>query len=68
MGEHHAEFGLFKDHVSSSSSFAYCGCDLVVSNEFVELIDVCLNDPYELNYEFIEGYGSDYAKVDLIDN
>ena len=50
MEECHAEFGLFKDHGSSPSSPPYCGCDVVISDRFVELVDVCPNDPYRFAY------------------
>ena len=34
------EFGLFKDHEFSPSSFPWCGCDLVVSSEIEESFHV----------------------------
>jgi len=40
MGEHHAKFDLFKDHESSPSSLPCSGCDVIVFDEFVKLIDV----------------------------
>ena len=49
-GEHHAEFGLFKHHESSPSSFPCGGCDLVVSTKIMELFDVCPSDPHEFDY------------------
>ena len=57
LGERHAEFGLFKNHKSFLSSLPCCGCDMVVSDGFVKLIDVYPNDPHEFDYVSIEGRG-----------
>jgi len=66
--EHHAEFGLFKDHESFPSSFAYCGCDVLLSNNTMKVVDACSNDPHEINYVSAEGHGLDCAMVDLVDS
>ena len=50
VGEYHVEFGLFKDHESCCSSFSCYGCDVVVFEEFLELVEVHSNDPYKLHY------------------
>jgi len=68
VGEYHAEFGLFKDYDCSLSSLACCGCDVVISDDFIQLIDVCRNDPHEFDYVSTEGYGLDCAKVNLVDH
>ena len=39
---------------------------MVVSDEFVELFDVCPNDPHLLGCESTKGQELDYAKVDLV--
>jgi len=57
-----------RGHESSSSSFSYCGCDVVVSGEFVEVFEICPNDPYELNCVTTKDHGLDHTKVDLVDN
>jgi len=36
VGEHHVEFGLFKDS-EPSSTFSYCGCDTIDSDEPMSL-------------------------------
>jgi len=41
VSEHHAELGLFKDHVSSVSSFTCGGDDLLNPDEIMEWIDLC---------------------------
>jgi len=55
VGEHHAEFGMSKDQNSSPFSFAYYGCDVVVSDEFVKSFDVCPNVPHLLDCESTKG-------------
>ena len=66
--EDHAEFGLYEDYKLSPSSLPCCGCDLVDSDKFMELVDVCQNDPHEFNYVSTKGSRLDYVKVDLVDN
>ena len=50
VGEHHAEFGLFKEYEFSSSAFPYCRCDVLASEKAVDLVDVFPNDSYMLDY------------------
>ena len=38
VGKHHVEFGLF-DELKPSSMFSCCGCEIVESNEPVDLHD-----------------------------
>ena len=52
VGEHHAEFGLFKDFDASSSTLSCCGCDVVDSNEPVSMLDMTLNDPFSFDCAF----------------
>jgi len=33
VGEHHAEFGLFKDFEPSPSTLSCCGCEVIDSDE-----------------------------------
>ena len=54
VGEHHAEFGLFKDHESPLSSFSYSGCDALDFDNPVELFDINLNDP---QYSVCKSFG-----------
>jgi len=42
VGEHHVEFGLFKDFESSSSTFSCCGCEVVDSDEPVNILKMSL--------------------------
>mgnify|MGYP001132925556 CR=1 FL=1 len=68
VGEHHAEFGLFKGHESYLFFLPCCGCDVIVSDDFVELIDVSPNDPPESDYVSTEGHELDRANFDFADN
>ena len=68
VGEHHVEFGLFKDHESSSLSLPGCGYDLVISSEIVELFDVSPNDPHEFDYVSTDNHGLGYCAVDLVND
>ena len=45
MREHYAEFDLFKGHESSYSSLSCGGCDIIVSDTPMKLIDKHSNDP-----------------------
>jgi len=44
VGEHHVEFGLFKD-LESSSTFTYCGCDTIDFDEPMDVLIMTLNNP-----------------------
>jgi len=55
MGEHYVEFGLLKDHEFSHSFLLCCGCDVVVFDDFVELIDMPHNDPHKCDYVSTQG-------------
>jgi len=63
-GEHHVEFGLFKDFESSPSTFPCCGCEVLDSNEPVSMLDMTLNDPFSFYCTLFEGYGHDGVTVD----
>jgi len=62
VGEHHAVFGLFKD-LEPSSTFAYCGCDTINSDETMDVLDMTLNDPSSFTYTLFEGSGLNNVKV-----
>jgi len=64
VGEHHVEFGLFKDFESSPPTFSCCGCEVVDSNEPVSMIEMSRNDPSSFDYTFFEGSRLDNVKVD----
>ena len=66
MEEHHAKFGLFKDKYFPPSLFAYRGCNVVVSDEFVKSFDVCPYDPRSLHCESTKSQGVDCANVYLV--
>ena len=64
-GEHHAEFGLFKDFkFSPASTFVCCGCDTIDLDEPVDLPYSNLNDPSSISYALFEGFGLDNVKED----
>ena len=42
VGEHHAEFGLFKDFKPSPSIHSCCGCEVLDSNGLVSILDITL--------------------------
>jgi len=50
MGEHYAEFGLFKDRDLSPSSLACCGCDMIIYYEIKKSNDSCPNNPPIFDY------------------
>jgi len=64
VGEHHVEFGLFKDFESSPSTFSCCGCEVVDSNELVSMIEMSQNDPSSFDCTLFKGSGLDNVKVD----
>jgi len=51
VGENHAEFCLCKDPESSLSTLPCYGCELVVFDKAVHLIDMSQNDPRESIYD-----------------
>ena len=53
VGEHHAEFGLFKNPKSSLSTLPRYGCELAISNKPVHFIDMTRNDPGESHYDLL---------------
>jgi len=64
VGEHHAEFGLFKDFESSPSTFSCCGCEISDSDEPMDVLDMTLNDPSNFECPLFEGYGLNGVTVD----
>ena len=64
VGEHHAEFGLFKDFEFSPSTFACYGCEIVDSDEPVDELDMALNDLSSFYCTLFEGLEFDDVKVD----
>ena len=66
MGEHPAEFGLFKDFEFSPSTFACYGCEIVDFDEPMDELDMALNDPSSFDCPLFEGLGLDDVKVDSI--
>jgi len=63
VGEHHVEFGLFDD-LKPASTFACCGCEIVESNEPVDLHDTSLNDASSISCALFKGLGLDNVKED----
>ena len=53
--EKHAEFGLFKYFESSPSTYSYCRCDVIKSDEPMHLIYMTQNDSSCLNCALFEG-------------
>jgi len=53
--EHHAEFGLFKDFGSPSSTISSCRCETLDSNERVSMIDMTPSDPSSFDCTLFEG-------------
>ena len=68
LGDHHAEFGIFKDQDSSFASFAYCGCDVPISNEIVKSNDLCYSDPYMIDLESTVSQGLSCTLLNLVAN
>jgi len=66
VGEHHAEFGLFKDLEYSLSTLPCCGCELAISDKPMRLIDMTPHDPTIVDYILFEGQGLDSVKVDTL--
>jgi len=66
VGEHHAEFGIFKDCNPSPSTLSYCGCEVLDSNELVSMLDMTLNDPSSFNCTLFEGSGLDGVTIDSL--
>ena len=64
MGENHAKFGLFKNCESFPSIVSCCGCEVIVLDEHVNLIDICPNDPPSFDCALFEGQGFDSVKVE----
>ena len=64
VGEHHVEFGLFKDFESSPSTFSCCGCEVVDSNEPGSMIKMSRNDPSSVDCTLFEDSRLDNVKVD----
>ena len=65
VGEHHVEFGLFKDF-KSSSNFASYGCEVLDSNKLVSMLNMTLNDPSSFDCTLFEGSGFDGLTVDSL--
>ena len=57
------EFGLFDD-LKPSFTFSCCGCDIVESNEPVDLLDTNLNDSSSISRALFTGLGLDNVKED----
>jgi len=66
VGEHHVEFGLFKDFEPSHSTFSCYGYEVLDSNEPVSMIDMTLNDPSNFDCTLFEGSGLDDVTVDSL--
>jgi len=64
VGEHHAEFGLFKEFDSSPSTFSCCGCEIIDSDEPMDVVDMTLNDPSSFDCTLFEDSGRDNVNVD----
>jgi len=62
--ENHVEFGLFNDCESSPSIFSCCGCEAIILNEHVNILDIHSNDPPIFYYASFEGQGFDNVKVE----
>jgi len=63
VGENHVGFGLFKDYESYPSAFSYYGCEVVVLDEYVNLLVICPNGPSSFGYDLYEDQGLDSMKV-----
>ena len=66
VGEHHAEFGLFKDFEFSPSTFACYGCELVDSDEPMDEVDMALNDPSSFYCTLFKDLRLGDVKVDSV--
>jgi len=64
--EHHAEFGLFKDFESSSSTLPCCGCEMLDSNEPMSMLDMTLHDPSSFGCTVFKGPRLDGVMVDSL--
>jgi len=64
VGEHNVKFGHFKGCNSSPSTFSYCGCEVVASDEHVNMLNMTQNYPSRLNYTLFEGQELDHVKVE----
>jgi len=63
VGEHYVEFELFKDFEFSPSTFSNCGCEIVDSDEPMDVLKLTLNDPFGSTCTLFEGLGLDDVKV-----
>jgi len=68
VGEHHAEFGLFKDHEPNLSSFSCFEVDVISLDKLVEFIDLSPNYPQCFACESFDDQGFDQVKVDLVEH
>jgi len=66
VGEHHAEFVLFKDFEPSPSTLPCCGCEVLDSNEPMSMLDMTLNDLSSFDCTLFEGSGLDGVMVDSL--
>jgi len=66
VGGHHTEFSLFEDFESSPSTFSCRGCEVVVYNEPMSMLDMISNDPSNFNCTLFEGSGLDGVTVDSL--
>jgi len=55
MGEHHAEFDLFKGYEFSLTSLNCYGYDVLRFDEAMKLVDVSMNNPHVFDYASFEG-------------
>jgi len=65
VGEHHTEFGLFKDFESSPYTFSCCRCDVLDLDELMN-IDMSPNDPSSFDCALFEGYRLDGVMVEFV--
>jgi len=56
-------FGLF-NYEKPCTTFSCCGCDIIDSNELVDLPNLTLNDPSSFSCPLFEGIGLDDGEVD----
>ena len=54
--QNYAKLSVFKDHDFSHYTLPNCGCDEVVSDKFVQLINVSPNDPRIFDYDLFQGH------------
>ena len=55
MGENHTQFGLFKDCEFFRSIFSYYGCEAVVIDEYVNLLNIRPNNPPCFDHDLFKG-------------